>query len=79
MLILPETRRLIDEAAELTGKSVTDFVLDAAREAAQRTLLDRTVIALDDKAYAAFIALLDAPPNPNNRLGKSLQTPGIWE
>jgi len=79
MLILPETRRLIDEAAELTGKSVTDFVLDAAREAAQSTLLDRTVIALDDKAYAAFIALLDAPPNPNNRLGKSLQTPGIWE
>lgn len=79
MLILPETRRLIDEAAELTGKSVTDFVLDTAREAAQSTLLDRTVIALDDKAYAAFVALLDAPPNPNNRLGKSLQTPGIWE
>jgi len=79
MRILPETRQLIDEAAELTGKTVTDFVLDAARNAAQNTLLDRTVIRLNDKAYAAFVALLDAPPKPKERLRKSLQTPAVWE
>ena len=79
MRILPETRRLIDEAAELTGKTVTDFVLDAARSAAQNTLLDRAVIPLNDKAYAAFVALLDAPVKPSERLRKSLQTPALWE
>jgi uncharacterized protein (DUF1778 family) len=79
MRVLPETRSLIDRAAELTGKNRTDFVLDAARQAAQNTLLDRAAIPLNDKAHAAFVALLDAPPQPNERLRKSLQTPAPWE
>jgi uncharacterized protein (DUF1778 family) len=79
MRILPETRHLINEAAELTGKTVTDFVLDAARNAARDMLLDRKVISLNNKAYAAFVALLDAAPKPNERLRKSLQTPAVWK
>jgi uncharacterized protein (DUF1778 family) len=78
MRILPETRALIDLAAEVTGKNLTDFVLDAARQAAQNALLDRSVIPVSDKAYAAFVALLDAPPQLNERLRKSLQTPPVW-
>ena len=79
MRIRPEDRSLIDHAAKLTGKNRTDFVLDAARLAAQKTLLDRAVIPVNEKAYAAFIALLDMPPQPNQRLRKSLQTPALWE
>jgi uncharacterized protein (DUF1778 family) len=79
MRIKPETRKLLDRAAELTGKNLTDFVLDAARQAAQNALLDRSVIQLNNKAYGAFVALLDAPPQPNERLRKSLQTPPPWE
>jgi uncharacterized protein (DUF1778 family) len=79
MRVLPETRSLIDRAAKLTGKNRTDFILDAARQAAQSALLERTVIPINDKAYAAFVALLDAPPQPNDRLRKSLQTPAPWE
>jgi hypothetical protein len=30
-------------------------------------------------AYAAFVALLDTPPQPNERLRKSLQTLAVWE
>jgi uncharacterized protein (DUF1778 family) len=79
MRVLPETRSLIDLAAELLGKNRTDFVIDAARQAAQNALLDRTVIPISDKAHAAFVALLDAPPQPNERLRKSLQTPAPWD
>lgn len=79
MRIRPEVRELIDHAAQITGKNRTDFVLDAARQAALNTLLDQTVIPLTSKAYAAFVALLDAPPQPNIRLRKSLQTPAVWE
>jgi uncharacterized protein (DUF1778 family) len=79
MRVLPETRSLIDLAAELLGKNRTDFVIDAARQAAQNALLDRTVIPINDKAHAAFVALLDAPPQPNERLRKSLQTPAPWD
>ncbi len=79
MRIRPEDRTLIDHAAKLTGKNRTDFVLDAARLAAQNTLLNRAVIPVNEKAYAAFIALLDTPPQPNERLRKSLQNLAVWK
>jgi uncharacterized protein (DUF1778 family) len=77
--ITAELRGLIDQAADLSGKNRTDFVLEAARHAAEDTLLDRTVFMVDPKAYAAFVALLDAPPRPNDRLRRSLQTAAPWE
>jgi uncharacterized protein (DUF1778 family) len=77
--IKPELRGLIDRAAELSGKNRTDFVLDAARVAAEDTLLDRTVFAVNAKAYAEFVTRLDAPPRPNARLRRSLQTKAPWE
>jgi len=54
-------------------------VLDAARQVAQSALLDRSAIPLKGKAYEAFVALLEAPPQPNEQLRKSLQTPAPWE
>ena len=77
--IKPEVRGLIDRAAELMGKNRTDFVLDAARHAAEDALFDRTVFLVSPKAYAEFLARLDAPPQPNERLRRSLQTPAPWE
>jgi uncharacterized protein (DUF1778 family) len=77
--IKPELRRLIDRAAELSGKNRTDFVLDAARHAAENEVLDRRVIAVDVRAYADFLARLDAPPRPNVRLRRSLRTAAPWE
>ena len=77
--IKPELRGLIDRAAELLGKNRTDFVLDAARHAAEGALLDRTVFMMNPKAYAEFVARLDAPPAPNARLRRALRTPLPWE
>ena len=77
--IKPEVRELIDRAAELEGKNRTDFVLDAARRAAEATLLDRTIFTVSPKAYREFLARLDAPPQPNERLRKSMRTAAPWE
>ena len=77
--IKPELRGLIDRAAELTGKNRTDFVLTAARHAAEDALMDRTVFAVNPKAYAEFLARLDQPPRPNARLRRSLKTSAPWE
>ncbi|HXR37853.1 MAG TPA: DUF1778 domain-containing protein, partial [Terracidiphilus sp.] len=60
--IKPELRGLIDRAAELTGKNRTDFVLTAARHAAEDALMDRTAFAVSPVAYAEFLHRLDAPP-----------------
>ena len=77
--IKPEVRALIDRASALTGKNRTDFVLDSARQAAEDALIDRTVLVVSPKAYAEFLARLDAPPQPNKRLRRSLLTAAPWE
>ena len=77
--IKPEVRGLIDRAAELVGKNRTDFVLDAARHAAEDALLDRTVFVLSPKGYSEFVARLDAPPKSNARLRKTMRPRAPWE
>ena len=77
--IKPEERWLIDRAAQLVGKNRTDFMLDATRRAAEDAILDRTVFSVSHEAYMDFLARLDAPPQPNERLCKALQTPSPWE
>ncbi len=75
----PEERCLIDRAAKTLGKNRTDFVLDAARRAAEDALFDRTVFKASPEAYAEFLARLDPPPQPNERLQKTLRTAAPWE
>jgi uncharacterized protein (DUF1778 family) len=77
--IKPELRGLIDRAAELSGKNRTDFVLDAARRAAEDALLDRMVFSVSPKAYAEFLKRLDAPPQPNDRLRRTMRAAAPWD
>ena len=77
--IKPELRGLIDRAAQLSGKNRTDFVLEAARRAAEDALLDRTLFAVDPKAYAEFLKRLDAPPRPTERLRRTMRAPAPWD
>ena len=77
--IKSELRGLIDRAAKSRGKNRTDFILDAARVAAEEALLDQVVITANPEAYAAFLKKLDSPPRPNKRLRKTLQSPAPWD
>lgn len=72
-------RALIDQAAQLTGKSRTDFMLQAACEKAQQVLLDRTVFALDEAGFQRFTALLDAPVENSEALSRLLSRRSPWE
>jgi uncharacterized protein (DUF1778 family) len=77
--IKPEERNLIDRAAKTRGKNRTDFILEAARLAAEDALLDQVIISVSSEAYAQFLARLDMPPKPNARLLKTMQTTPPWE
>lgn len=77
--IKPEVRGLIDRAARSKGKNRTDFILDAARAAAEEALLDQVIITASPDAYTEFLAKLDMPPQPNERLRKTMQTPAPWD
>jgi uncharacterized protein (DUF1778 family) len=72
-------RDLTDQTAALRGKSRSDFMLEASRRAVEEALLDRTFLRVDEATYARFIALLDAPPRPNEQLRRLMQTKAPWE
>ncbi len=74
-----ERLALIDRAAAIRGVTRTEFVLRSSEAAAIETLNERPVIALDDDAYDAFVAALDAPVKPNDRLKKQFARQPLWE
>jgi uncharacterized protein (DUF1778 family) len=61
--IAPDALAVVKRAAELQGRSVSDFVVAAAQQAAARAIEEAQIIRLsveDQRAFAA--AILDPPP-----------------
>lgn len=77
--IQPELRGLIDRAAELLGKTRTDFVLDASRKAAEDALMDRALFTVTEETFQEFLARLDAAPEPNERLARTMKARAPWD
>jgi uncharacterized protein (DUF1778 family) len=77
--VKPAERALIDQAAAAQGKSRSEFMLEASRRAAEEALLDRVLLRVDSATYARFVELLDAPPQPNERLRRLMQTRAPWD
>ncbi len=75
----PEDRNIIDRAAKLAGKTRTEFMIDAARRAAQETLLDSSLIVVDGKIFERFRKIFDAPAKPNERLHRLMNLKAPWE
>ena len=61
--IRDDVRALIDRAAKTHGKSRSEFMIDAARRAAEDALLDQTLVRVDQATYAHFLEVLDQPPS----------------
>jgi uncharacterized protein (DUF1778 family) len=57
-------RLLIQRAADLEGRSLTDFVLHSAEEAAERAIEERTLIMLTARDSEAFVEKLLHPEEP---------------
>ncbi|MBY3165504.1 DUF1778 domain-containing protein [Rhizobium laguerreae] len=79
MRIKPATRNLIDRAAEMLGKTRTDFMLEASERRAEEVLLDRTIFTVSAEVYAEYLARLDAPTQPNERLKRTMSTKAPWD
>ncbi|MFQ1117932.1 DUF1778 domain-containing protein [Klebsiella pneumoniae] len=70
--IKPAERDLIDRAAKARGKNRTDFVLEAARAAAEEALIEQRIIMADPQAYQEFLARLDQAPAPKEGANKQV-------
>jgi uncharacterized protein (DUF1778 family) len=63
-----EQKQLIQRAAELEGRSVTDFVVSSAQAAAHRVISEREAIRLAGADREAFVSALLSPPEPSAQL-----------
>jgi len=70
---------LIDRAAEVRGRSRTDFVRDAAVRAAEEVLMDSGLVRMSEEGFALFMAALSAPAAPVSPMVELLKRPAPWE
>lgn len=73
------TRRLIDDAAAILGKTRTEFMIESARLQAVDVLLDQRLFSLDSARYDAFMSALDNPPAPGPKLRALLRRTPAWQ
>ena len=61
-------RMTLEQAAELSGATVNQFVVQTAYQEAQRLIERESVIRLSQKDARKVLSLLDNPPKPNKRM-----------
>ena len=61
-------RDTLEQAAELLGSTVNQFVVQTAYVEAQRVIERESIIRLSQKDAQKVLSLLDQPPKPNKRL-----------
>lgn len=61
-------RVTLEQAAELLGSTVNQFVVQTAYVEAQRVIERESVIRLSQKDAQKILSLLHEPPKPNKRL-----------
>ncbi len=66
--ISTELYAMIKRAAEIQGRSLTDFVVSAAQEAAQRAIEQGEVVRLSLADSERFAQALLSPPDPSPAL-----------
>lgn len=68
-----EQKELLLEAAKMSGRSLSDFVVESAMQAAMRTLQDREIIRLSQRERERFVEGLLNPPEPGEKLRSSAE------
>jgi len=71
--ITPDLQALLKRAAELEGRSVTDFVVTAAQAAAEKRTEQTQVIRLSLEDQRAFVEAILNPPEPTPALRRAFQ------
>ncbi|MDR6815266.1 uncharacterized protein (DUF1778 family) [Neorhizobium sp. 2083] len=72
------TREVIARAAEISGKSLTAFMTEAALLNAQKELLDQRFIGVDATVFDAVESLLAEPAQANEKLSALLKSSREW-
>jgi len=77
---LPEADvAMIDRAANLRGRSRTEFVRDAAVRAAEEVVMENRLVRMSPEGFADFIDILSRPAMPVPEMTELARRPAPWE
>ena len=68
-----DQKTLIQRAADLEGRTMTDFVLHSAEAAAERTIQERVMLILSVRETEAFVNAVLNPAEPGSVLRAAAQ------
>ena len=69
--ISPDGLAVVKRAAEIQGRSLSDFVVAAAQEVAERTITETQIIKLSLEDHRAFFEAMANPPKPGPALRRA--------
>ncbi len=71
--IAPEALAVVKRAAELQGRSLSDFVVAAAQQAAHQVIEETQIIRLSVEDQRAFAEAILNPPLPSQALRRAAE------
>ena len=74
----PQQETVLRRAADVTNKSMTEFILDSAYQAAEQTLLDQRLFMATRSQSQALLSLLDRPEQDNPGLKDLFSRRAPW-
>ena len=74
----PAQEAVLRRAADVSHKSLTDFILDAATQAAEQTLLDQRLFMVSGSQYQALLDMLDRTDADNPGLTDLFSRRPVW-
>ena len=66
-----DEKKLFQHAAALQGRSLTEFLVSCAHEAAKKIVREHEIMELSARDRKAFVSALLKPPAPGKRLKKA--------
>jgi len=77
---LPESDiAIIDRAANLRGRSRTDFVREAAVRAAEEAIMESAPIRMSPAGFKAFVAAISGPAKPVPEMVALFKRKAPWD
>jgi len=69
--VTQEQKKLIERAAKLEGRSITDFLVTSAQAAARSVIHEREILTLSSRGRKVFIDAILSPTEPNQKLRRA--------
>ncbi len=69
----PDVLAVVRRAAEMQGRSLSDFVMTAAEEAAKRTIEETQILRLSAEDQRRFVEALLNPPAPTPAMQRAVE------